>query len=95
MLHESKFTAINHGLYSLEQVTIWVLYYITHFKGYLLNHKRAFKCNMSDIQNVSFDFSSKLDAVEVLQIVLDNLKNTCVLASDNLTYSPSQQLFNY
>ena len=37
---------------------------------------------MSDICNVSFDFNSHQDAVEVLQVVLDGFKGTLVLAND-------------
>ena len=40
------------------------------------------KRKMSDIHNVPFDFNSQQDAVEVLQVVLDNLKGTSVLAND-------------
>ena len=37
---------------------------------------------MSDICNGEFNFNSQQDAVEVLQVVLDNLKGTSVLAND-------------
>ena len=33
MLHQFNFTGIKHCPYSLEQVTIRVLHYVTHFKG--------------------------------------------------------------
>ena len=37
---------------------------------------------MSDICNDPFDFNSRQDAVEVLEVVLDNLRGTSVLAND-------------
>ena len=36
---------------------------------------------MSDIRNVPFDFNSQQSAVEVLQVVLDDLKGTSVVAN--------------
>ena len=42
----------------------------------------ALKRKMSDIRNVPFDFNSQQDAVEVLQVVLDDLKGTSILAND-------------
>ena len=37
---------------------------------------------MSDICKVRFDFNSRQDAVEVLEVVLDNLRGTSVLANN-------------
>ena len=90
MLRKFNFTVIKYCPYFLEQVTIRVLHYGTYFKGYHFkyvqpqkalkpNHPSDFlwalKHNMSDIGNVP----SKL---EVLRVVLDDLKGTSVLAND-------------
>ena len=34
MLHQFNLTEIKHCPYSLEQVTIGVLHYVAHYKGY-------------------------------------------------------------
>ena len=40
------------------------------------------KPKMADIHYVLFDFNSQQDAVEVLQVILDDLKGTSILAND-------------
>ena len=42
----------------------------------------ARKCKISDICNVPFDFNSQQDAVEILQVSLDNFKGTSIVPND-------------
>ena len=45
----------------------------------------AFKRKMSNIHSVPFDFNSQEDTVKVLQVVLDGLERTSVLANDHIS----------
>ena len=86
-----------HCPYSLEKVTIGVLHGVTHSKGFHFKYVHTRKAlkpidssnflwalthKISDIHNVPFDVNSWQDAVEVLQVVLDDPKVTSVLAND-------------